>query len=222
MLPQEYPIPSSLPADRRPRRSGATDLALVAVFAALISVLSLAPAIPLGGGVPITLQTLGVALAGLTLGPVRGFLAVLLYLAVGFVGLPVFAGGVAGLAVLGKPSVGYLVSFPVAALVAGLLAAGFARGSRLRLLRLFLAAFGASVLVVHPAGITGLHLVAGMDWGKAALTDLAFWPGDLIKSFVAAAITLSVHRAFPWLTTGRRTVPGELAADRATGKSSQV
>ena len=93
------------------------DIALIAVFAALIAVLSLTPAVPVGP-VPITLQTLGVALAGLVLGPLRGFLAVVLYLIVGFVGLPVFAGGAAGLAVLGKPSAGYLLSFPIAALIA--------------------------------------------------------------------------------------------------------
>ena len=62
----------------------ATDLALIAVFAALIAAFSLTPAIPITGGVPITLQTLAVVLAGLVLGPWRGFLATLLYLAVGF------------------------------------------------------------------------------------------------------------------------------------------
>lgn len=219
--PQEYPIPSTTPSASA-SRSDATDLALVAVFAALLAALSLAPAIPLGGGVPITLQTLGVALAGLTLGPVRGFLAVLLYLAVGFAGLPVFAGGTAGLAILAKPSVGYLLAFPVAALVAGLLARTIARTGRLRLPKLFLSAFGASIIIVHPAGIAGLVVVAGMDVANAALTDLAFWPGDLIKSFIAAAIALSVHKAFPWLASGQRTVRSELAGDRHDGEPSSV
>ena len=104
------------------KSSTATDLALVAVFAALIAAFSLTPAIPIGIGVPITLQTLAVVLAGLVLGPWRGFLATVLYLAVGFAGLPVFAGGAAGIAVLSKPSIGYLLAFPVGAAVAGLLA----------------------------------------------------------------------------------------------------
>ena len=65
----------------------ATDLALIAVFAALIAAFSLTPAIPVAGGVPITLQTLAVVLAGLVLGPVRGFLAALLYVLVGMAGL---------------------------------------------------------------------------------------------------------------------------------------
>ena len=64
------------------------DLANVAVFAALIAAMSLLPAIHVGGLTPITLQTLGVMLAGLCLGPWRGAAAVGLYLAVGIAGLP--------------------------------------------------------------------------------------------------------------------------------------
>lgn len=184
-----------------------TDIALVAVFAALVAVLSLAPAIPLAGPVPITLQTLGVALAGLTLGPVRGFLAVLLYLIVGFAGLPVFAGGAAGFAVLGKPSAGYLLSFPIAALMAGLLARALFRTRIPRYLTLFLAGILASFLVIHPAGITGLVLNANMDVSKALITDIAFWPGDVLKNLVAAGVALAVHKAFPDLMLGRHRRP---------------
>jgi biotin transport system substrate-specific component len=186
------------------KTSSATDLALIAVFAALIAAFSLTPAIPVGPYVPVTLQTLAVVLAGLVLGPWRGFLATLLYLAVGFAGLPVFAGGAAGIAVLGKPSVGYLLAFPVGALVAGALAQVFARwrGAK-QYLGLFLAGLAAS-LVIHAAGIVGLMLVAKMDLGKAFLTDLIFWPGDLAKMFVAAAIAVAVHKAFPALLAVRR------------------
>ena len=109
------------PATGRPTL-GTTDLALVASFAALISALAYLGAIPVGGaGVPITLQTFGVMLTGCLLGPVRGFLAVLLYLALGAVGLPVFAEHTSGLGTFSQPSAGYLLSFPVAALVGGLM-----------------------------------------------------------------------------------------------------
>ncbi|TDO89953.1 biotin transporter BioY [Enemella evansiae] len=191
------------------RTSSTTDLALVAVFAALVSVLSLIPAINVGVGVPITLQTLGVALAGLVLGPWRGFTAVLLYLVIGLIGLPVFAGGAAGIGSLGKPSAGYLLSFPIAALVAGLLARALLRTRLPMLLALFLAGFGASILIVHPAGILGLMANAGMSLDKAILTDLVFWPGDIVKNVLAAAITATVFRAFPALRVGRRRTPRE-------------
>ncbi|WP_425310391.1 biotin transporter BioY [Ammonicoccus fulvus] len=184
-----------------------TDVALVAVFAALIAVLSIMPAITIAGPVPITLQTLGVALAGLVLGPLRGFLAVVLYLVVGFAGLPVFAGGAAGLAVLGKPSAGYLLSFPVAALVAGLLVTVLPRLPGPRYLWYFLSGIAASILVIHPAGILGLMVNANMSLGKAFLTDIAFWPGDVVKNLVAAGLALAVHKAFPDLVLGRSRKP---------------
>ena len=128
-----------MPAGRQPT----TDLAYIAVFAALIAALALVPSIPIGP-VPITLQTLGVLLAGLILGPWRGFAAVTLYLLVGLAGLPVFAGGTGGLGVFGKPSIGYLLSFPIAALVAGALSRWLVgRNTRLRFLWLFLSGFAA-------------------------------------------------------------------------------
>lgn len=197
-----------------PARSGRssfapTDIALVAVFAALVAVLSLAPAIPLAGPVPITLQTLGVALAGLVLGPVRGFLSVLLYLLVGFAGLPVFAGGAAGIAVLGKPSAGYLLSFPIAALLAGLLSRLLLRSRLPRYLSLFVAGIGASILIIHPAGIAGLIVNANMEFGKALATDIVFWPGDVLKNLVAAGLALAVLQAFPDLVLRRRRRPVE-------------
>lgn len=188
----------------RAKTSTATDLALIAVFAALIAAFSLTPAIPIGIGVPITLQTLAVVLAGLVLGPWRGFLATVLYLAVGFAGLPVFAGGAAGFAVLAKPSVGYLLAFPIGAAVAGFVAKLFVdwRGGK-QYLGFFLAGLAAS-LVIHAAGIIGLMVVAKMDLPAAFLVDLAFWPGDLAKMFVAAAIAVAVHRAFPALLVRRQ------------------
>ena len=59
------------------------DLSLIAVFAALISAFSLLPGIPLGAGVPITLQTLAVMLTGIILGPTRAAAAVGLFQAAG-------------------------------------------------------------------------------------------------------------------------------------------
>lgn len=88
-----------------PRRSSSTDLALIAGFGALVAVCAVLPSINVAGPVPITLQTFGLLLAGAVLGARRGFLAVLLYLAVGAAGLPVFAGGTAGLGVFSaRPS----------------------------------------------------------------------------------------------------------------------
>ncbi len=184
----------------RARTSPTADIALVAVFAGLIAAFSLTPAIPVGLlGVPITLQTLAVLLTGMVLGPTRGFLATLLYVVVGLAGLPVFAGGLGGPAIFVQPSVGYLFSFPFAAGLVGWLARRSLTGGRPRWWRLFIFGLIGSLLIIHPAGIVGMSAVAQLPLTKAAAVDLLFWPGDIIKSALAAAIAVAVHRAFPTL-----------------------
>ena len=189
-------------------RTATTDLALVAVFAALVAACTLVPAIPVGIGVPITLQTLGVMLAGLVLGPVRGFLAVLLYVVVGLAGLPVFAQGGAGLGNLVKPSAGYLLAFPLGALVTGAIAMWTRDLKVWRALTLAASAIVGGILVVHPLGILGLMVNAKLSLAKAFAVDLVFLPGDLAKVAIAAAVAVVVHKAFPVLLMSRpRRVP---------------
>ncbi|PPB50308.1 BioY family transporter [Arthrobacter pityocampae] len=186
------------------RRWDATDLSLVAVFAALIAALAILPGIPMGPlGVPITLQTLGVMLAGIVLGPARGTAAVLLYLVAGLIGLPVFSGFSGGFGVLAGPSAGYLVAFPLAALVAGLLAVVVLRRQRFRVPLLFLACLSASLVTIHPLGIAGLMVNAGLPLPEAVAVDAVYLPGDVLKNLLAAVIAVSVHRAFPRLLAGR-------------------
>jgi biotin transport system substrate-specific component len=181
------------------RRLSTTDLALVAAFGALVAVASYTAAIPVGGaGVPITLQTLAVLLAGLVLGPVRGFLAVCLYLVLGLVGLPVFAEHSSGAAVFTHPGAGYLYTFPVAAAIAGFGAKYVAGRHRTRAILLFAAALVATV-ANHLGGIVGFHAVLGMSWHQAATTDAPYWIGDLVKAALAAIVAAEVHRAFPRL-----------------------
>ena len=193
------------PATGRPTLD-TTDLALVASFAALISALAYLGAIPVGGaGVPITLQTFGVMLTGCLLGPVRGFLAVLPYLALGAVGLPVFAEHTSGLGTFSQPSAGYLLSFPVAALVGGLMVR-YVAGERgkTRAAVVFACSLAGSVLVIHPAGILGLVLTLDLSVAEAFRIDVVYWVGDLLKTTLVALVAAEVHRAFPRLLTTRR------------------
>lgn len=183
--------------------SAATDLALIATFAALIAACALLPAIPVGVlPVPITLQTFGVALAGAVLGARRGFLAVLLYVVVGLAGAPVFAGGTGGLAVAAGPSMGYILAFPLAALAVGFLTERVFAGSRWsRGWRATLGVFGAmtaaTLLVVYPIGMAVLGWRLDLGAGEAIAAGIVFLPGDLIKNALAAVVATSVHRAFP-------------------------
>jgi biotin transport system substrate-specific component len=176
------------------------DIALVAAFAALISASAYVGAIPVGSaGVPITLQTLTVMLAGCVLGPVRGFSAVTLYLALGAVGLPVFAEHSSGIGVFTGPSGGYLLSFPIAAAIGGFLVAHVARDRRTRALVVFACSITASILVIHPLGILGMMLHFDVSFLEAAAWDVPFWLGDVVKTSLVAMIAAEVHRAFPQL-----------------------
>ena len=182
----------------------ASDHAYVAVFAALIAAMSLMPAIPVGGfGVPITLQTLAISLTALCLGPWRGAAAVGLYLLVGTAGLPVFAGGKAGLGVWAGPTAGYLVAFLVSVVVVGYVARLVTRRgvSRLTPVWLFLVLFASRVLVTYPLGTLGIARATGSTFGQVALADLTYWPGDVLKSVVAVLVAYAVYKAFPRLLT---------------------
>lgn len=166
------------------------NVARAVVFAAATS--ATAPASlthPLVPNVPITLQTLWVFLAGIVLGPLWAGVALVLYLLAGLVGLPVFAGASAGLGVLLGPTGGFLVGFPVAAVVVGLVAHGIdglAAPDEIPLLRL-VAAMVAGSAVVYAAGAVGYALVQSVGPATAVATVVVpFLPVAAVK--VAAVV----------------------------------
>lgn len=178
------------------RRSPAVDLALVSVFAALIAVLGLPGAIPLPfTPVQITLQTLAVMLTGTLLGWRRGGLAVLLFLALVAVGLPLLAGGRGGIGVFAGPSAGFLLGW-----LFGVLVIGFLVQRRLPHYPMgwgALANLVGGVGVVYLFGIPVQAFLTGISWTEAALASLAFVPGDLVKVAVATVVSAGVLRALP-------------------------
>lgn len=181
------------------RRWNGTDLGLIAVFAALVAGAALVPGLALNGfGVPITFQTLAVMLTGLVLGPARGFAAVGLYTLLGLAGLPIFSQGRSGLGILAGPSAGYIIAFPIAAAAVGWLATVvIRRTTKARALWFFLAATATSIVFVHTLGVLGIALNSKATLEQAFLSDLVFYPGDIIKNVLAAAVAVALHRAFP-------------------------
>ncbi|WP_350269388.1 biotin transporter BioY [Brevibacterium sp. CBA3109] len=192
--------PTSAKASRSNSAGRAGDIALIAVFAALLAAFAMMPPIPVGpAGVPITLQTFAVALCGLVLGPWRGGAAVLLYVVLGLLGLPIFSGMSGGIGILAGPSAGYITSFTLYALAVGFVARWAIRrfrGSKLWI-ALFVGGLGSSLLLNHPLGILGMSINADLPLGVAAVADLAYWPGDIIKNVLAVSVALLIHRAFP-------------------------
>lgn len=184
------------------RSSPATDLALVTTFAALIGVCAVLPAISGLANVPFTLQMFGVFLAGTVLGGPRGFVAVLLYLAVATAGVPIFTQGQAGPGVWAGVTGGYLMAFPFAALLVGLVAKPAARrGAAVFIGAVSLTAAVVTVAVVGSLGTLGmaraLDVSLAVAWGYAT----PFFLADIAKGVLAAIVAIAVHRAFPRLAS---------------------
>ncbi|WP_067855144.1 biotin transporter BioY [Nocardia shimofusensis] len=180
------------------RRVGFTgrDMAQVAVFAALIAALGLPGAITVGfSGVPITLQTLGVLLAGAVLGARKGTAAVVVFIALTIIGLPLLSGGRTGLTALAGPSAGYLIGWIPAALVIGVLTERILPRYPVAL-GLLINAFGGLV-VIYLLGTAGLLLRTDLGVREAITANGAFIPGDLAKVVVATVVAKGVHRAYP-------------------------
>ncbi|MEV4216614.1 biotin transporter BioY [Nonomuraea sp. NPDC049725] len=171
------------------------DVARVAVFAALIAALGLVPGLNLFGPVPITLQTLGVMLAGAILGSWRAALAVGVFILLVAAGLPLLAGGRGGLGVFTGPSVGFLLGWlPGAALIGWIVERG---GRSPGIGRLLVASLAGGLGVVYLVGIPLWALVGGLTLGQAALLTLGFVPGDVAKAVLTAFVARGTQRAYP-------------------------
>ena len=166
------------------RRVGS--LTLCALMAAFLCILS--PwAIPVGA-IPISLSLFAVLLSGVLLGPWRGGAAVLVYLLVGSIGLPVFGGGAGGFSVLIGPTGGYLCAYPIAACLGGILWRLAPRNGRFAFWA-FLASLLPSVAVCHLLGVLWLSYVSQMPVKAAFLAGtLPFLPFDLIKCIAVALL----------------------------------
>ncbi len=143
--------------------------------------------------VPITGQTLGVLLVGASLGPGLGALSMGMYLAQGAFGLPMFAGGAAGVSVLGLASAtgGYLWGFVASAAVVGFLSRrGWDRSIRSSIGAMFL-----GEVVLYAIGVPWLAAAIDVPLAKALELGLApFVIGDAIKLFVAAGLLPTAWR----------------------------
>ena len=161
-----------------------TALVYDAVLIVLGSVLvALCAQIAIGFPVPISAQTFAVLLIGALLGPRRGAICMLAYLAEGAAGMPVFAHGKAGLAALAGPTGGYLVGFVPAAWIVGLLA----KSGWDRRFWTTLAAMVIGNVVIYVFGVSLPTVLIG--FGPALASGVyPFLIGDLAKGFLAAML----------------------------------
>jgi biotin transport system substrate-specific component len=186
-LPRDIAIPAPFEALYRPASRPAriaVGVALACLFAGLTALGALME-IPLQP-VPITMQTLFVLLAGASIGRGWGTLSQWLYVGLGVMGVPLFATGSAGLAILGGPTGGYLVGFLVAPWVVGTL---LRRSDRIGWQAM---AFVVGKLVILTLGVAHLALFYTHDLSRAiAVGALPFLPGGVFKILAA----LSIYRS---------------------------
>ncbi|WP_024796779.1 biotin transporter BioY [Tomitella biformata] len=181
-------------------RLSARDLAQIAVFAALIVALGLPGQLNIGtSGVPITLQSMGIMLAGAILGARKGCLSVLVVIALSMAGLPILAGGRSGLTAIVSPTAGYLIGWIPAVIVIGLL-------TKVLMPRYnVVAGIGINIIgglvVMYACGVVGLVWRADLSLNAAIATNFLYLPGDLVKAVVTALVAAQVHRSYPGLIT---------------------
>ena len=177
-------VPPRVLADLVPRVR-ARDAALVLAAAALTAVCAQISFYLPGNPVPVTGQTFAVLLSGAALGADRGAAAMLLYVLVGTVGLPVFADGKHGVDIVTGASGGYLIGFLVAGWVVGKLAEARFDRTPVKALPLFL----VGSAIIYAIGIPWLAVSADQSLGWAISNGFVdFIPGDLVKAAAAAGL----------------------------------
>ncbi|WBW50482.1 biotin transporter BioY [Peptoniphilus equinus] len=169
-------------------------LTRIALFTALIAVGAFI-SVPIGA-VPITFQNFFVIMAGLLLAPADAFLSVLIYMLLGLIGLPIFAGFRGGLQSVFSPSFGFIPGFAVGAYVIAKLTQGETRP-----IRLFLATV-VGELIFYAVGLPYLYYIL-QSMSKApesfyallAIGVIPFIPGDLFKMVICSVITPKIKKA---------------------------
>lgn len=139
--------------------------------------------IPLPAGVPVVIQDMAAILAGMLLGPVRGAAAVLMFLFLGILGLPVFSGKGGLYILIGGPTCGFLVGYLLSALAAGLIMKLITENSfGGRKLAVIIAAAVTANIILFVSGAVGFAKVTESTLSMAAAAViLPFLPGNLIK-----------------------------------------
>lgn len=171
------------------------NLVLCAMCAAIICVL--APiSVPIGP-VPISLATFAVMFAGCLLGWKWGTIATLVYILLGAIGVPVFAGWTAGAQIIAGMTGGYIVGYLPLALISGLVydLAGRRRKGAVRYVSL-VAGMVLGTAVLYILGTIWFMAVSGMDLGASLVACvLPFLPGDALKIAIVTIITPVIEKA---------------------------
>ncbi|MEC1261656.1 biotin transporter BioY [Bacillus swezeyi] len=169
------------------------DMTFISLSTAIIAVLGFFPPIVLPfTPVPITLQTLGVMLAGGINKPKNAGLSLIVFLLLVASGMPLLSGGRGGIGVFTSPSAGFLLAYPAAAFC---IALAVGRLSILRFRNIFFIHLLFGILFIYAIGIPVQAFLMQIDFITALRYSLVYVPGDLLKSAAAAYLVLKLRKA---------------------------
>jgi len=174
------------------KKTSVRDMCLIGFFAAIMAICAQI-SIPMPYGVPMTLQTFAIPLAGVVLGAKRGTIATMLYVLLGAVGVPVFSGFMGGLSRVLGPTGGFILSFPIMAFCAGI-------GARYRQ---SLATYKKTLVLITSLVVgTSLNYMCGMVFFSLVTSNnlllaftycvLPFIPVDTIKMALVVVLGRNV------------------------------
>jgi biotin transport system substrate-specific component len=166
------------------------------------------------GPVPIVLSTLFVLLSGLLLGSRWGLASMCLYLLVGAIGMPVFAGGKGGIAHFLGPTGGYLFGYVLASWLTGFIAE---RSRGILILEILSVLIGS--LAIYSLGVPWLKMVTQMSWFKTFMVGMIpFLIGDAVKASVALILARAVRPILNRQLQSTTTLTPTLSHRRERGK----
>lgn len=168
------------------------EITYIALFAAIMGVLGLMPPIMLGfTPVPITVQTLGVLLAGGILGARLGSYSIIVFLLVVAAGMPLLSGGRGGFGVFVGPSAGFLLGYPITAFCVGYILSKF---RNLSLKHILLTNLTAGIFILYLFGIPVQAFVMNLAIVDVMKASAAFLPGDIMKAILASFIVYKLRK----------------------------
>lgn len=160
------------------KRVKTSDMVVTAVFSALIAVFSML-SVPTPFGIPITLQTFVITLAGLVLGSVKGVISVLVYIAVGALGVPVFSGFQGGFSALLGITGGFIFGF-----IPFVLLCGTGKSKRTKIIYSFV-----GLIICHLCGIIWFSFYSEGFITAFLTSSLPYLAKDIVSVIVAIPIS---------------------------------
>ena len=168
------------------------DLCLIGAVTSILIIMAQI-SIPLPLGIPMTMQTFAVMLAGILLGPRKGTLTIIMYLLLGSIGLPVFSNFRGGLQCIMGPTGGFIWSFPLMSLLTGLGTNHVQRHKSLFILLLIL-----SNIINLLCGTAFFSFLQHITFSAAVATCLfPFIPATILKIIFAAMVGLNIRKRLP-------------------------